>query len=225
MRVFPDDDVDYRRGVCTIAIPTVRPERYAEILDRRHIFPNGEHSRIRKLSVGGIHQRDRNLCKHLIFKDNLCYPARHSCDATGGSAMRRKLFFAVVLFSALLFSYGKQVANSQQTVPKDNKGFKATVKQAVDLGPEIEGMKGRQLRLRVLTIEPGGYIGLHSHKDRPAVVYFLQGTDTVTSEGGTVKLYGPGDTSSATKDTTHWHRNDGKETVVLIAVDVFHNAP
>lgn len=49
----------------------------------------------------------------------------------------------------------------------------------VDLGPEIEGMAGRQLRMRVLTIEPGGYIGLHSHEDRPAVVYFMQGTDEV----------------------------------------------
>jgi quercetin dioxygenase-like cupin family protein len=138
--------------------------------------------------------------------------------------MRRNMFFAVLFFSGLILSNGLQVANSQQTVPKDNKGFKATVKQVVDLGPEIEGMQGRELRMRLLTIEPGGYIGIHSHKDRPAVVYFLQGTDTVTSEDGTVKVFRPGDTSSADKDTTHWHRNDGKEPVMLIAVDVFHNA-
>jgi quercetin dioxygenase-like cupin family protein len=145
-------------------------------------------------------------------------------NGNGGAAMRRRLFFAVVLSSALILGFGWRVANSQQTVPKDNKGFKATVEQVVDLGPEIEGMQGRQLRLRILTIEPGGHIGLHSHKDRPAVVYFLQGTDTVTSEDGAVKVYRPGDTSSATKDTTHWHRNDGKENVILIAVDVFHNS-
>ena len=28
-----------------------------------------------------------------------------------------------------------------------------------DLGPEIEGMAGRQLRMRMVTIEPGGVIG------------------------------------------------------------------
>jgi hypothetical protein len=28
-------------------------------------------------------------------------------------------------------------------------------------------MAGRQLRLRVLKIEPSGHIGLHSHKDLP----------------------------------------------------------
>jgi quercetin dioxygenase-like cupin family protein len=137
---------------------------------------------------------------------------------------RRNIFFTALLVFGLVLSYGQQVANSQQAAPKDNKGFKATVKQVVDLGPEIEGMTGRQLRMRLLTIEPGGYIGIHSHKDRPAVVYFLQGTDTVTLEDGTVKVFRPGDTSSANKDTTHWHRNDGKEPVVLIAVDVFHNA-
>ena len=81
-------------------------------------------------------------------------------------------------------------------------------------------MDGRQLRLRVLTIEPGGHIGLHSHKDRPAVVDFVQGADTVIQEDGTAKTFHPGDVSSATKDTTHWHRNDGQDNVVLIAVDI-----
>jgi quercetin dioxygenase-like cupin family protein len=137
---------------------------------------------------------------------------------------RLNIFYAVLLVSGLALGYGQQLANSQEAVPKDNKGFKATVVQAVDLGPEIEGMQGRQLRMRMLTIEPGGYIGIHSHKDRPSVVYFLQGTDTVTFEDGTSKVFQPGDTTTANKDTTHWHRNDGKELVVLVAVDVFHNA-
>lgn len=141
----------------------------------------------------------------------------------GGYMKGRITFFTVAVSFALILVL-EQVAHSQQNAPKDNKGFKATGMQVVDLGPEIVGMSGRQLRMRLLTIEPGGYIGIHSHKDRPAVVYFLQGTDTVTSEDGTVNVFRPGDTSSATKDTTHWHRNDGKEPVVLIAVDVFHSA-
>src|SRR3546814_11358907 len=49
----------------------------------------------------------------------------------------------------------------------------------VDLGPEIEGMAGRQLRMRMVTIEPGGVFGpIHDHKDRPGIVYILQGTIT-----------------------------------------------
>ena len=138
--------------------------------------------------------------------------------------MRRNLLVGALLVCGMLLNIGPTVAGPEQTAPKDNKGFQAVVKEVVDLGPEIDGMSGRELRMRVLTIQPGGYIGIHSHKDRPAVVYFLQGTDTVTSEDGTVKVFRPGETSSANKDTTHWHRNDGNEPVVLIAVDVFHNA-
>lgn len=137
-------------------------------------------------------------------------------------------YLAGLLFSAFILTFAlgsaPEVANAQQPAPKGNKGFKATAKQAVDLGPEIEGMKGRELRMRLLTIEPGGYIGIHSHKDRPAVVYFLKGEDTVILEDGTSKVFRPGDTSVANKDTTHWHRNDGTVPVVLVAVDVFHNA-
>ena len=71
----------------------------------------------------------------------------------------------------------------------------------VDLGPEFEAMAGRQLRLRVLTIEPGGHIGMHSHKDRPAVVYFMQGTDTVTRDDGSSQTFHPGDTIGETGKT------------------------
>jgi len=127
------------------------------------------------------------------------------------------------LSAALALTLLVPLAAAQQTAPKGNEGFKAAVKQAVDLGPEIEGMEGRQLRMRVLTIEPGGHIGIHSHKDRPAVVYFLKGQDTVTFGDGTVKQFRPGETAFANHGTTHWHRNDGKEPVVLLAVDVFHN--
>jgi quercetin dioxygenase-like cupin family protein len=115
-------------------------------------------------------------------------------------------------------------ANSEDAAPKGNKGFTASKTTTVDLGPEIEGMAGRQLRMRMLTIEPGGYIGLHSHQDRPAVVYCLQGTDEVGLADGSKKMLHPGDTSTATKNTTHYHRNVGTDNVVLIAVDVFHPA-
>ena len=53
---------------------------------------------------------------------------------------------------------------------------------------------------------------------------FLQGTATVISADGTSKTFHAGDKSSATKETTHWHRNDGQENAVLIAVDIFNTA-
>ena len=72
---------------------------------------------------------------------------------------------------------------SEQAAP-ETKGV--TVKQlaAIDLGPEIEGMARRQLRTRTVTIEPGGVpIGpIHNHKDRPGVVYILEGPENRPSK-------------------------------------------
>jgi quercetin dioxygenase-like cupin family protein len=91
----------------------------------------------------------------------------------------------------------------------------------VDLGPEISGMDGRELRLRALTMELGGDIGLHSRKDRPTAVHFLQGTDTVIRDDGTSQTFQPGDTKGETGATVHWHRHDGTDAVVLVTADVF----
>ena len=118
---------------------------------------------------------------------------------------------------------GSAIGNAQDA-PKDNKGYTASKTTVVDLGPEFEAMAGRQLRLRVLTIEPGGHIGMHSHKDRPAVVYFMQGTDTVTRDDGSSQTFHPGDTIGETGKTVHWHRNDGKDAVILITADIFKPA-
>jgi len=127
------------------------------------------------------------------------------------------------IFFALVLGWWAVIANAADA-PKDNKGFKSSKATVVDLGPEFNGMAGRQLRLRVLTIEPGGYIGLHSHKDRPAVVYFLQGTDTVIRDDGTSQTFHPGETTGETGATVHWHRNDGKDAVILITADIFNTA-
>ena len=61
----------------------------------------------------------------------------------------------------------------------ETKGVTVASLATVDLGPEIEGMAGRELRMRMVTIDPGGVLGpIHDHKDRPGIVYILQGTIT-----------------------------------------------
>ena len=68
---------------------------------------------------------------------------------------------------------------SQEQAAPETKGVTVKSLATVDLGPEIEGMAGRQLRMRMVTIEPGGVFGLiHDHKDRPGTVHILQGTIT-----------------------------------------------
>ena len=68
---------------------------------------------------------------------------------------------------------------SNEQVAPETKGITVKLLATVDLGPEIEGMAGRQLRMRMVTFEPGGVFGpIHDHKGRPGTVYILQGTIT-----------------------------------------------
>ena len=74
--------------------------------------------------------------------------------------------------------------NGEQPVP-ETKGVTVKLLATVDLGPEIDGMAGRELRMRMVTMEPGGVFGpMHDHKDRPGIVYILQGTITDHRNGG-----------------------------------------
>ena len=121
----------------------------------------------------------------------------------------------------LVLLLGFRSAYGQQAAPLEMKGVAIKQLEAINLGPEIEGMAGRQLRMRTLTFEPGGFIGIHNHKDRPGTVYVLQGKITVHL-GNVVKEYSAGDTWTENKETTHSLENKGTTPAVILAVDVFH---
>lgn len=102
----------------------------------------------------------------------------------------------------------------------ETKGVTVELLGTVDLGPEIEGMAGRQLRMRKFTMEPGAVLGpLHDHLDRPGIVYILQGTITDHRDGVATE-YGPGLGWREDKNTLHWLENRGTITAVEISVDI-----
>jgi len=107
----------------------------------------------------------------------------------------------------------------EQGIP-ETKGVTVKPLAVLELGPEIEGMAGRQLRMRMVTIEPGGVFGpLHDHKDRPGMVYILQGTITDHRDGVATE-YGPGLGWPEDRNTTHWLENRGTTSAVEISVDI-----
>ncbi len=109
---------------------------------------------------------------------------------------------------------------SEEQVAPETKGVAVELLATVDLGPEIQGMEGRQLRMRKVTIEPGGVFGpVHGHQDRPGIVYILQGTITDHREGITTD-YGPGVGWPEDRNTLHWLENTGTVAAVEISVDV-----
>jgi quercetin dioxygenase-like cupin family protein len=109
---------------------------------------------------------------------------------------------------------------SNEPVAPEAKGVAVEVLAAVDTAREIEGMAGRQLRMRKVTIEPGGVFGpIHDHKGRPGIVYILQGTIT-DHRDGVATDYGPGVGWPEDLDTTHWLENRGTIPAVEISVDI-----
>lgn len=105
------------------------------------------------------------------------------------------------------------------------RGVKVEMLAAMDHGPEIEGMTGRQFRMRKVTIEPGGVFGpLHDHQDRPGLVFILQGTIT-DHRNGTATDYGPGPGWPEDRDTLHWLENRGTTPAVEISVDIIRQQP
>jgi quercetin dioxygenase-like cupin family protein len=109
---------------------------------------------------------------------------------------------------------------SNEPAAPATRGVAVELLATVDLGPEIEGMAGRQLRMRMFTIEPGGVLGpVHDHQDRPGIVYILQGTIT-DHRNGVATEYGPGVGWPEDRNTIHWLENRETTPAVEISVDI-----
>lgn len=108
---------------------------------------------------------------------------------------------------------------SEEAVP-ETRGVTSELLSTIDLGPELPGMAGRQLRTRKFTFEPGAVFGpLHDHKGRPGTVYVLQGTIT-DHRDGVATDYGPGLGWPEDHNTMHWLENRGTETAIEVSVDI-----
>ena len=113
---------------------------------------------------------------------------------------------------------------SNEPVANETSGVGVQVLATVDLAGEIEGMEGRRLRMRLVTIEPGGVFGpIHDHAGRPGLVYVLQGTIT-DHRDGVATDYGPGVGWPEDRNTNHWLENTGTIPAVEISVDIVRQA-
>ena len=111
-----------------------------------------------------------------------------------------------------------------QLVPPETRGVEVQVLATVELAGEIEGMEGRQLRMRLVTIDPGGVFGpVHDHVGRPGTVYVLQGSIT-DHRDGVATDYGPGVGWAEDRQTNHWLENRGTIPAVEISVDIVRRA-
>jgi quercetin dioxygenase-like cupin family protein len=85
-----------------------------------------------------------------------------------------------------------------------------------------QGIQGLALRIRRITVEPGGYVPLHYHHERPSVDYIIQGELTEYNSFCAVPIvHRKGDSAERFGDFIgHWWKNESTETVILVSADV-----
>ncbi len=119
---------------------------------------------------------------------------------------------------------GAQTTDARTSGETEASGVVDTELSAVDLEKEIKGLKDRRLRLRQLSVAPGGVVPWHSHVDRPALIMVIVGAMTEYRSNCAEPIeHQAGDVSNEAGGISHWWRNNGEVTAVLIAADVKHD--
>jgi quercetin dioxygenase-like cupin family protein len=133
---------------------------------------------------------------------------------------RVRIVLVFVCVTALGCAFMVGYAVGQRQVPTQNVGQSEELLRSIDLTNELDSSKGRPLRMRKVTLQPGGVLGLHNHVDRPAVTYMLQGQMTYHQDGKPDLVANPGEGFAEGRATTHWAQSTGKVPAVWIAVDI-----
>jgi len=125
----------------------------------------------------------------------------------------RGAMLLTLLSGILLGGLGGQVL-AQMKGPTDMKGV--SVKELGIVGEESLkaqlGIEGFILRMRAVTVMPGGHIMEHSHADSPGLVKMVSGVWIEGRPDGEVVYTVDGkDTLIEDKDTVHWIYNRGKQ--------------
>jgi quercetin dioxygenase-like cupin family protein len=108
--------------------------------------------------------------------------------------------------------------------PMTPEGVTDTVLASTELSKEKVGLSDHLFRLRRLEIQPGGIVPWHSHADRPAMIYVVEGVvEEFASNCAVPIIHSAGDVAPETHETSHWWKNTGKTTAVLISVDILHD--
>jgi quercetin dioxygenase-like cupin family protein len=135
--------------------------------------------------------------------------------------MQRTRIVAVgVVALCLVFAFLAGYAAGQRKPPTENAGQSEQLLRSLDLTNEMDSTRDRPLRMRKITLQPGGVLGLHNHVDRPAVTYLLQGQMTYHQDGKPDLVANPGEGFAEGRATTHWAESTGKVPAVWIAVDI-----
>jgi quercetin dioxygenase-like cupin family protein len=118
----------------------------------------------------------------------------------------------------------KVKANVREPVNLPATGVTDTVLATIDLAKEPIKADGRLQRVRKLVIQSGGIVPWHSHDDRPALIYVVEGEINEYNSNCSVPIvHKAGDVARETFGTSHWWKNLGDKTVTLLSFDILHD--
>ena len=152
---------------------------------------------------------------------------------TSNSPLGRGLLLAAVVASASAFALpalagecpaDQKKANAREAIDLKPVGVTDTVIASIDVSKAPFNIDGRNFRMRKLTIEPGGIVPWHSHADRPAIIYIIEGEIHEYASNCAVPIVQKaGDVVAETPEVSHWWKNLGDKTVVLLSADLLHD--
>lgn len=111
--------------------------------------------------------------------------------------------------------------NAREAVDFKPVGVTDTVIASIDVAKAPFNIKDRLFRMRKLTVEPEGIVPWHSHGDRPAIIYIIAGEiHEYASNCAAPIVHKAGDVVAETPEISHWWKNLGDKTAVLISADL-----
>ena len=152
-------------------------------------------------------------------------------NGISGGAINRRLFVAgaaVAMVPAAVQAAqcpaDKKGLNTRTTGPSAPVGVTDNVIATINLAEEKVALPEHTMRMRRLEIKPGGIVPWHSHADRPAMIYMLEGEMTeYTSTCNVPVVLSAGEVVAETHVVSHWWQNHGKKTAVVLSFDILHN--
>ena len=142
----------------------------------------------------------------------------------------------VAALAAFAASYASNVANAGECPPGKLMpnalagaatmpvGVVDTELSSIDLARENVHLDNRRLRLRHMTIAPGGVVPFHSHEDRPALIMVNSGEIYEhSSKCAEPILHKAGDISREFLGTRHWWKNATAAPVELTIADIVND--
>ena len=118
----------------------------------------------------------------------------------------------------------KMMTDAREAVKFEPAGVTDNVLAALQLAEEGPMLADRQMRVRKLVIQPDGIVPWHSHADRPALIYVVEGEiHEYASNCAAPITHVAGEVSVEDHNVAHWWKNLSSAPVTLLAFDILHD--